>query len=1131
MKNFYVQMTKKISSLDQNDKRRTSWRGKCSSIIMGALMLAGAATANAQVSIGDGTTTTPNVPINANYGYNYSQQIYTQTEISALGEITSVSFMTNTSNPTSWSKSEEWVVYLGHTTKNTFTSGTDWVPLSEMTQVFSGVVAYPAETPGLVTVNFTTPFLYNNIDNLVIAIDENIALYGSSVAWSATVLMPFTNTKGIYYRSDSVNINPASPTTGFTTNTRADVVLGGITMSCPPPTNIVTSASTLTSTTISWSAADGTSSIGYGYEVRSSGIVGSGAAGLVTSGTTASDVLTKDITGLTPNSNYIVYVRSLCAGTDTSSWSTGTNLRTGYCVPSSTNATTYINSFTTTGGTATNISLLNSGYAPTGYQDNYTTQSVTTFPTSTFQFAYEIVGGSAGASIWIDYNNDLVFSESEKVFAPIGYQATGIRTGSYAIPSTVIPGEYRMRIKIDYNATVPNPCSAGDARSETEDYKIIILAQSLDAPDSATIGNFTAGLTASVVTSIQSCQSVEVSATVMEPGLTDLPGAAASITGWIGKSDTNTDPETWPESAWVLATYSTDQATGDLYIASFGSLSLGNKYFASRFRIGTGVYVFGGQNGLWNVSTNANATLEVNAVPAITLTTETPSICNLSTATLTVSTDNADYTYSWMPGNSTGASTTVTPSETTQYIVTATDSVTGCTKSAAITITVNPTPTAIAIIQEDMGICAGAIVELTSSSSTAPSEAQIGNATTATTAFQFPNPFSAWYGGVRNQMIYTKAELESIGLGVGSVINSIGFDIAAISGVKPCNDFTIKIGTTTESSLDGFVATSSLTTVYNQTFTPSTVGPVSFNFTAPYIWDGVSNLILEATNNAGNFGNGSGTTIKYSTTAQNMSFYGASDAISPPTAQALNTQTSYDVSSASNMRPNTTFGFIAAATVSWSPVDGLFTDAAATIAYVANADALTVYAQPSITTTYVASASTATCSVSDSVIVTVTTAPDAPTGVSPQTGSTIADLVISAGTTTWYASEDDAMTGDNPLAPTTSLTDGATYYAVNISGDCRSEVLAIVIDFSLDTQSYDFAALKYYPNPVADAVTISFSENIIAYAVFNMIGQQVLNAKVNATSTSVDMSALPSGSYMMQIQTANASKVIKLIKK
>ena len=294
MKNFYVQMTKKISSLDQNDKRRTSWRGKCSSIIMGALMLAGAATANAQVSIGDGTTTTPNVPINANYGYNYSQQIYTQTEISALGEITSVSFMTNTSNPTSWSKSEEWVVYLGHTTKNTFTSGTDWVPLSEMTQVFSGVVAYPAETPGLVTVNFTTPFLYNNIDNLVIAIDENIALYGSSVAWSATVLMPFTNTKGIYYRSDSVNINPASPTTGFTTNTRADVVLGGITMSCPPPTNIVTSASTLTSTTISWSAADGTSSIGYGYEVRSSGIVGSGAAGLVTSGTTASDVLTKD---------------------------------------------------------------------------------------------------------------------------------------------------------------------------------------------------------------------------------------------------------------------------------------------------------------------------------------------------------------------------------------------------------------------------------------------------------------------------------------------------------------------------------------------------------------------------------------------------------------------------------------------------------------------------------------------------------------------------------------------------------------------------------------------------------------------------------------------------------------------
>ena len=45
-----------------------------------------------------------------------------------------------------------------------------------------------------------------------------------------------------------------------------------------------------------------------------------------------------------------------------------------------------------------------------------------------------------------------------------------------------------------------------------------------------------------------------------------------------------------------------------------------------------------------------------------------------------------------------------------------------------------------------------------------------------------------------------------------------------------------------------------------------------------------------------------------------------------------------------------------------------------------------------------------------------------------------------------------------------------------------------------------------------------------------MVGQKVLGSNVNANSTSVDMSSLPSGTYMLQIETANASKTIKLIK-
>jgi hypothetical protein len=55
----------------------------------------------------------------------------------------------------------------------------------------------------------TTPFNYNNEDNLVIAVDENTSGY-ASMSWGSFTSGSDT---GIYYRSDSTNPNPASPPT------------------------------------------------------------------------------------------------------------------------------------------------------------------------------------------------------------------------------------------------------------------------------------------------------------------------------------------------------------------------------------------------------------------------------------------------------------------------------------------------------------------------------------------------------------------------------------------------------------------------------------------------------------------------------------------------------------------------------------------------------------------------------------------------------------------------------------------------------------------------------------------------------------------------------------------------------
>ncbi|HOM80100.1 MAG TPA: choice-of-anchor D domain-containing protein, partial [Candidatus Cloacimonas acidaminovorans] len=99
-----------------------------------------------------------------------------------------------------------------------FSSTTDWVPLANLTQVFAGdVSSYVPLANNWMEIPLTTPFNYNNTDNLVIAVDENTSGY-ASMSWGA--FTSGTNT-GIYYYSDSVNPDPATPPTA--TSRTADI--------------------------------------------------------------------------------------------------------------------------------------------------------------------------------------------------------------------------------------------------------------------------------------------------------------------------------------------------------------------------------------------------------------------------------------------------------------------------------------------------------------------------------------------------------------------------------------------------------------------------------------------------------------------------------------------------------------------------------------------------------------------------------------------------------------------------------------------------------------------------------------------------------------------------------------------
>ncbi|MDY0325141.1 MAG: FlgD immunoglobulin-like domain containing protein [Candidatus Cloacimonadaceae bacterium] len=159
------------------------------------------------IQVGTGTATSDVLPINTNADYSYSQQIYTQAQINQAGWIKSISFHFDSGGNTN---SDDWDVYLGHTSKTSFSGVADWIPVGDLTLVYGGTVTI--STGYFATlITFTTPFYYNNTDNLVIAIDENApGNAGSNGSFRRFSSGDYTG----LYRNYTSNIDPKSPGTG-----------------------------------------------------------------------------------------------------------------------------------------------------------------------------------------------------------------------------------------------------------------------------------------------------------------------------------------------------------------------------------------------------------------------------------------------------------------------------------------------------------------------------------------------------------------------------------------------------------------------------------------------------------------------------------------------------------------------------------------------------------------------------------------------------------------------------------------------------------------------------------------------------------------------------------------------------
>ncbi|MFN8711228.1 MAG: T9SS type A sorting domain-containing protein [Bacteroidota bacterium] len=128
--------------------------------------------------------------------------------------------------------------------------------------------------------------------------------------------------------------------------------------------------------------------------------------------------------------------------------------------------------------------------------------------------------------------------------------------------------------------------------------------------------------------------------------------------------------------------------------------------------IATTTYTVTGTNAN-GCSSTATVAVTVNPLPVVAANTSASAICVGGSATLTAT---GATSYTWMPGNLTGASVAVSPIATTTYTVTGTNA-NGCSSTATVAVTVNPLPV-VAANTSASAICVGGSATLTATGAT-----------------------------------------------------------------------------------------------------------------------------------------------------------------------------------------------------------------------------------------------------------------------------------------------------------------------------------------------------------------------------------------------------------------------------
>ncbi len=721
------------------------------------------------VTLGTGTLTnlassTTSLGYPAPFGNYYwgakNQMMFTAAELTAAGlmagDITSIAFDVVTPSTTTLDNFEIGIKTTANSSLTAMESG--------FTVVYTDPAYTPSSTPGYAanTIVFSTPFAWDGTSNIVIQTCFNNPNFTTSAVFNQSTTS-YVSTR--VYRADNATVCP-SLSTSFSYSQRPNMRLGGI-------TNLQNAGS------LTWQWNPGALS-------------GNSVTVSPTTTTTYTVTATDPVTGCSNTATKDIVVTPVTA--------TATSNAGG----------------TVCQGTSVQLTAVPAGGAPFTYSWSDgtsvvgTTETVTVSPTATTLYTVTVTDACSNtttANVTVTVNNPAVTSTTPGTRCGIGtvtLQATGEPGATlnwYAAATGGTPlgtGTSYTTPSIDATTTYYVGASNGGNNQN--------LGRLAPVSGSGTsLTTYGQDFTINAATTLNSVDVISTTGTSITISLYSANGAAQLQT--TGPNAVVAGSTSTINLGWALApgTYRlvANGMTGDFirenssvtYPITLAGVGQINGFVSSiTGTVSTSSSYYFMYN--WNMfapceGTRVAVTATVTTPPDFNISGAT-TVCLGQSTTLTATSANAGYTYSWSPGGATGSSNLVTPTATTEYFVTATDASggpdNGCVTIDSITVVVNPLPSLPAITAATNPICNGQSTQLEANSQYGIGTIRITELTAFRTGAGQTSPYPSNVG--------TGDDLVEISNLSGQSVNLTGMVLEMWTGTTMNRTWTVPSGTT-----------------------------------------------------------------------------------------------------------------------------------------------------------------------------------------------------------------------------------------------------------------------------------------------------------------------------------------------